>query len=338
MSFTIERTLFNEDQKNRFLNEKYPNESTRTTNTSILRSVGRFENDKNKDLCKFSYEEVKELLIGMKKKSVKSLGVAYTIIMQYLDWCLFNNYSSMNVLKLVDKKEDLPKYVHQVAQKNSYISRDQMYSYCDRLYNYADKAMIALLFENVRGRTEKGHSYEEMRNLKINDIFPETNTIAITRDVDDNVKNDAETPNPRTISVDPRTMDILVAAAIEDTYHRSNGEAEGRFAISQTKDTPYLLRTLDRKSSAGDDRITVGNISARFKNFRQYTGIKFLNPTLVFQSGMFDRCFKEEADIGELSSDNFRYILSDLELDERGWQGLKETYESYKQIQSTVPK
>ena len=53
---------------------------------------------------------------------------------------------------------------------------------------------------------------------------------------------------------------------------------------------------------------------------------------------MFDRCFKEEADIGELSSDNFRYILSDLELDERGWQGLKETYESYKQIQSTVPK
>ena len=97
MSFTVARTLFNEEQKNRFLNEKYPNESTRMTNTSILRNVGRFENEKNKDLCKFSYEEVKELLIGMKKKTAKSLGVAYTIIMQYLDWCsLENHYSSMN--------------------------------------------------------------------------------------------------------------------------------------------------------------------------------------------------------------------------------------------------
>jgi len=330
MSLTIERTLFNEDQKNRFLDEKYPNESTRMTNTSILKSVSRFEHEKNKDLSKFSYEEVKELLIGMKKKSIKSLGVAYTIIMQYLDWCLFNNYSSMNVLKLVDKKEDLPKYVHQVAQKLSYITREQMYDYCDMLYNYVDKALLVSLFENIRGRTKKGYTYEELRNLKMSDLDPESNIVIVTRDPDDKIKN----PRPRPITVDPRTMEILRMACIEDTYHKSNGEDTGRFAIMPVKDTPYILRTLDRKSSDNDERIAVGNISSRFKNFRTYTGIKFLNPTLIFQSGMLDRCLQKEKELGELKSEDFRQLFRSLELDERGWQGLKEMYEAYKQTQS----
>ena len=335
MSFTVARTLFNEEQKNRFLNEKYPNESTRMTNTSILRNVGRFENEKNKDLCKFSYEEVKELLIGMKKKTAKSLGVAYTIIMQYLDWCsLENHYSSMNVLKLVDKKEDLPKYIHQVAQKNSYITRDQMYNYCDNLYNYVDKAMMALLFECVRGRTEEGHSFEELRNLKKSDLIPELNTVFVARDADEENK-----PRRRPVTVDPRTMDILLKACLEDTYHKSNGEDTGPLAVLQTKNTPYILRTLDRKIKEFDERISVGSISSRFKNFKQYLNIHFLTPTLIFQSGMLDKCLKKESENGELKSEDFRQLFrDDLELNERGWQGLKEMYEGYKQTESIVPK
>ena len=332
MSFTIERTLFNEEQKNRFLDEKYPNESTRMTNTSILKNVSRFEHEKNKDLCKFSYEEVKELLIGMKKKSIKSLGVAYTIIMQYLNWCLFNHYSSINVLKLVDKKEDLPKYIHQVAQKLSYITREQMYDYCDMLYNYADKSVVALLFETVRGRPIKDHTFEELRNIKKTDLIPESNTIIVTRDP----YGEILFPQSRPITVDPRTMEILQMACLEDTYHKLNGLDDGRFAILPTKDTPYILRTIGRKNNT-EERITVGNIGARFKNFRQYTGIRFLNPTLVFQSGLLDRCLKKENEVGELTSENFRQLFRDLQLDERGWQGLKEMYETYKQTQSIVP-
>jgi len=332
MSFTIERTLFNEEQKNRFLDEKYPNESTRMTNTSILKNVSRFEHEKNKDLCKFSYEEVKELLIGMKKKSIKSLGVAYTIIMQYLNWCLFNHYSSINVLKLVDKKEDLPKYIHQVAQKLSYITREQMYDYCDMLYNYADKSVVALLFETVRGRPIKDHTFEELRNIKKTDLIPESNTIIVTRDP----YGEILFPQSRPITVDPRTMEILQMACLEDTYHKLNGLDDGRFAVLPTKDTPYILRTIGRKNNT-EERITVGNIGARFKNFRQYTGIRFLNPTLVFQSGLLDRCLKKENEVGELTSENFRQLFRDLQLDERGWQGLKEMYETYKQTQSIVP-
>jgi len=322
--------LFNEEQKNRFLDEKYPNESTRSSNASILRNVGRFEYDKNKDVSKFNYEEIKEVLIGLMKKTNRSMNVSYTIIMQYLDWCADKKYIPINILTLVDK-EDKKKYVHKVAQKNSYITRDQMYDYCSQLYNYVDKAIWVLLFEGVKGRSCIGHSFEELRNLKMKDIMPENNLIVVTRDPDDETKY----PQKRVISVDPRTMDILVTACKEDTYHKSNGEAKGRFAIMPVKDSPYLIRTIDRLGTGDDDRISVSNICSRFKNFRQYIGVKFLNPTLVFQSGMFDRCLRREAEVGELQSEDFRQLFRDLNLDERGWSALKEMYETYKQTQQT---
>jgi len=317
MSFN--RTLFNMELKNDFLNEKYPNESTRMTNASILRSVGRFELEKNKDLSKFSYEELKELLIGMNKKSIDSLEVSYTIIMQYLDWCLDKNYSSMNVLKLIDK-EELPKYINQVAKKNSYFTRERLFSdVIDKLYNYVDKAMVAILFEGGRGRSLSDHTFEELRNLKDTDINPEINLITVTRD------NGEE----RDIKVSQKTMDILVSATKEMEYHKLNGEGKGRFAIRPLKQTPYILRTLDVEFSDGD-KITSSCIVTRFTKFREYTGIKFLNPTLVFQSGLLERCEEKEKEKGELQNEDFRQIYLNVNLDPRRWFSLKEMYEAFK--------
>jgi len=327
----MDHKLFNEDRKNCFLNEKYPNESTRSTNTSILRSVGRFEYELDKDLCSFSYEEIKDLLIGMKKKSLRSMGVAYAIIMQYLDWCcLDKHYSSMNVLKLVNK-EDLKKYIHKVAQKNSFISRDQMYDYCNRLHNYVDKALIALLYEGIRGRTKEGFSYEEIRNLKKTDLIPEFNIVNVIKDPDDLIKN----PSPRKVQVDQRTMDILIAASKEEYYHKSNGDATDTFSILPLKDTPFIIRSMDVFFS-DDDRMTPGNISSRFRNFRSYLNVKFLTPTLIFKSGLLDKCLSMEKELGELKPDHFKQLYRNLELDERNGNSLKEMYDSYKS--SLTPK
>jgi hypothetical protein len=326
-------SLFNSERKNRFLNEEYPNESTRSTYASILRSVGKFETDKNLDVCDFSYSDATELLIGLKKKTFRSIDVAHTIILKYVDWCIKNTYSKtfVPVFKLITK-DDLKNYVHQIAQKNSYITRDQMYEYCGRLYNYIDKAMLVLLYEGLKGRSMAGHSFEEIRNFKMNDILKD-NIIIATRDSDDETK----ISQTRLVQVDPMTIEILLAACKENTYHKSNGEAKGRFSVMPVKDSPYLIRTIDRTGTGDDNRISVSNICSRFKNFRQYTDVKFLNPTLVFQSGMFDRCLKRENEIGELKSEDFRQLFRDLNLDIRGWPALKEMYEDYKRTKSIGP-
>ncbi len=326
--------LYDPERKNRFLNEKYPNDLTKATYTSLLKAVGKFERDKNKDVCDFSYAEATELLIGLGKKTFRSIDVAHTIILKYGDWCLEEKYNNtgVNIFKLFTK-DDLKQYINQVAQKNSYITRDEMYDYCSQLYNYIDKAMLALLFEGVRGRSDINHSFEELKNLKMTDIYPDSNMIIVTRDSDENQQS-----QKRAISVGPRTMDILVAACREDVYHKSNGEAKGRFAIMPIKNSPYLIRTIEKLNTTNeDDRIAVGNICSRFKNFRKYTGIKYLTPTLIFQSGMLYRCLKMEEEIGEeLKPENFRQLYRDLQLDERNWSGLKEMYKNYKQNKSIV--
>ena len=313
--------LFNPDQKNRFLNEEYPNESTRSTYTSLLVATSKFEVEKQKDLCDFSYSDVVDLMIGLKKKTPKSLDVAQTIITKYVDWCLAEEYSKtgINAFKLLTK-EDLKKFVHQVAQKHSYFTRERLFNdVIDKLHNYIDKAMIALLFEGVRGRSIVDHTFEELRNLKDTDINPEINIITVRRD------NGEE----RDISVSQKTMDILVVAAKEMDYHKLNGDGKGRFAIRPLKQTPYILRTLDVEFSDGD-KITSSCIVTRFTKFREYTGIKFLNPTLVFQSGLLERCEEKEKEKGELQNEDFRQIYLNVNLDSRRWFSLKEMYEAFK--------
>lgn len=327
--------LFNPDRKNRFLNERYPNEGTRATNTTLFKSIGQFEKDLNIDISDFNHSEAVELLMGLKKKSFRSLDVAHSIIMSYEQWCLDEKYHKtfIPVFKLISK-EELKNYVHKVAQKNSYFTRDQMYEICSKLYNAIDQAILISLFENIRGRTIKEFSFEELRNLKKKDIYPETNTIITTREPDP--KNGVYLPQKIIIPVDPRTIQILLKASIETMYHKENGYDTGVLASMPIKDTPYLIRTIEKFTMEDEDRITVGNINSRFKNFRKYLNMSFLSPTLVYQSGLFDKCLRKELEIGEeLKPIHYKQIFQKLELDDRNGASLKKMYEMFKRSKNS---
>lgn len=328
MSFAIKRELYNEEVKNRFLNDKYPNEGTRKTYSSILKNVARFELEKNKDVYSFSYAEAVELLIGMKKKSFASLDVAHTIIMQYVNWAVEEKYCSINPFALITK-DDIKKYIHKVASQKSHFSREQMYQYCDQIYNYIDKSLVVLFFESAKGRPKGKHTFEELRNLKKTDLKPITNTVTLTWDKDP----DKEKPTQRDIIIDSRSMAILLEASEEEEYHKLNGEAEGKMATMPLKDTEYLLRSLD-VDNGGEDRMSPASINTRFKGFRKFTDAKFINPTNTFQSGMIERCAIKEKQIKEeegrdMTSDDFKNIWLNLKLDDKQHSVLKDMYNAY---------
>lgn len=316
--------MYNPDRKNRFLNENYPNESTRATYKTTLASVKIFEEEKDKDICDFSLSEAVEVLIGLKKKTFKSLDVTQSILVKYIDWTIEEKYSKtfINSFKLIDK-EDLQKYTHQIAQKNSYIDREKLFDVVGQLYNNIDKAIPLLFFEGVKGRSKGEHTFEELRNLRFRDLIPELNTIIVTRD--DNTD--------RPVSVDPRTMKILIAASQETEYYKLNGQATGRFAVMPLKDTEYILRMID--TERGDNtKITANGINTRFKKFREWTGVHFLSPTTIFQSGMLERCESKEKQVGELTVEHYKQLYRDVNLDPKGYSALKEMYETYKKNKS----
>lgn len=320
--------LFNPERKNRFLNEEYPNESTRTTYGSLLAKISQYEQDKNKDVCDFSYNEAVELMIGLKKKTDNSLGVAQSMIGRYVDWCINpdQGYSAPpNIFKLINK-EDKSKYTHQIAKKNTYIDREKMYEYCSRLFNYTDQSFLVLLFEGLRGRTEVNNSFEELRNFKMTDVIPELNTIIATR-------NNGER---NVMKVDKRTIDVLVYASQQTEYHRANGQATGKFAIFPLQDNGYLLRTIENNNNNEDNKITISSLNSKFRKIREYTEVSFLTPTSLFQSGLIERCEILEQEIGELQPENFRQIYKDLKINEKRWSNLRQIYELYKKNKGNI--
>lgn len=319
--------LYNPEQKNRFLNENYPNESTRATYTSLLVNIQKFEAEKEKDVCDFSLSEAVELLIGLKKKTYKSLDVAQSILVKYIDWTIEEKYSKtfINSFKLIDKS-DLQKYTHQIALRNSYITKEKLFSdVVNQLYNYVDKAIPLLFFEGAKGRSNGDHTFEELRNLRERDLIPEINTIIVTRD----------NGEQRHIQVDPRTMAILIAASKETEYFKLNGEAKGRFAVMSLKQTEFILRPMDvDRGDSNNIKMTANSINTRFKKFREWTKTPFLNPTLCFHSGLLERCEEKEKEVGELTVENYKQLYRDVNLDDRRYSSLKEMYETYKKNKS----
>jgi hypothetical protein len=320
--------FYDPERKNKFLYDEYPNEDTRKTYGSLLSKISYYEEDNHKDLCDFSLSEANDLMIGLMKTSENSVDVAHTIINMYINWCIDQNqnYSKtgFNSFKLLDKK-DKQRFVHKVAQKLSYITRDEMYEKCEMLYNYIDKAMVCGIFELIKGRPEQGHSLEELRNLKKTDLLPEINRVILTRFDENNI------PMTRSIKVDKRTMNIFVIAAKEEIYHKENGESKTTFAIMELKDNQYLIRTADNGGDGEDDRIKIPSINSRFKIIRKYTKSPFLTPTNLFFSGLFERCEQLEKQYGgKLMVEHYRQIYRDLELADRQGATLKLKYEAYK--------
>jgi len=119
-------------------------------------------------------------------------------------------------------------------------------------------------------------------------------------------------------------------------YHKENGYDTGVLASMPIKDTPYLIRTIEKFTMEDEDRITVGNINSRFKNFRKYLNMSFLSPTLVYQSGLFDKCLRKELEIGEeLKPIHYKQIFQKLELDDRNGASLKKMYEMFKRSKNS---
>lgn len=330
---TKQFNLYNPDRKMKFLEEEYPNEATRTTYKSLLSIISVYENEKDKDLCDFSYADAVELLIGLRRKSLQSLNVAHTVIVKYTDWCIdpnqFYSKTGFNAFKLI-RPEEKEKYVHQIAVKKSYFTREEIFGeVINQLYNYIDKAIIALIFEGVRGRSENGYSFEELRNLKKKDIMPESNQVVVTRYDEDYIEQ------KRVVEVSPETMSILVKAREEEEYHKDNGNASGKLAILPLRDNDYLIRTIANNWFGDDERATINSIHTRFKAIREYTGVKFLNATLVFQSGLLEKCEKLEEIKGELTTQDYRDIYLNMELSDSQYATLKSKYELFKKNKSS---
>lgn len=140
--------MFNKAQKETFIKEYLRSKVIAETSLyAIFKKTEDFEEKLNKDVSKFTRDEILDMLAKFKAKSINSL-LNYTIVLKHYSRFVFgavgtNAYESIgkaDVADMVDKNA------------NILLTREELDDVEVQLLNWVDKAIIELLWNGVSGK------------------------------------------------------------------------------------------------------------------------------------------------------------------------------------------
>ena len=140
--------MFNKAQKETFIKEYLRSKVIAETSLyAIFKKTEDFEEKLNKDVSKFTRDEILDMLAKFKAKSINSL-LNYTIVLKHYSRFVFgavgtNAYESIgkaDVADMVDKNA------------NILLTREELDDVELQLLNWVDKAIIELLWNGVAGK------------------------------------------------------------------------------------------------------------------------------------------------------------------------------------------
>ena len=140
--------MFNKAQKETFIKEYLRSKVVAETSLyAVFKKTEDFEEKLNKDVSKFTRDEILDMLAKFKAKSINSL-LNYTIVLKHYSRFVFgavgtNAYESIgkaDVADMVDKNA------------NILLTREELDDVEVQLLNWVDKAIIELLWNGVAGK------------------------------------------------------------------------------------------------------------------------------------------------------------------------------------------
>jgi len=318
----MNKMLYNEKLKEQFIHQYSDNDNSKKVLRSFFNSVSKIETDFEKDLSNFSADDLVSLFSLIPSRTIKSIIFKQAIIKDYINWVMKKTQDSNITINpaIMYEKKDLQRFVSKTAQQFQYIkNRDAMYKFCDMLNNERDAALFALIYEGVRGRSNIEDSFEEICNLRTEHVHQFTNRITA-------VRNDGEV---REVDVDSRTMELVMDAIEQKEYHDGNGE-HPKGKISELMDTDYVIKGIKTIRQTEQPQRTL--ITSIFKIIKKYTGMPFLTPIKVFESGMLATCAELEKEKGELQETDYKDVVLKYGQNHTIWYGLKEKYLMFKEM------
>jgi integrase len=293
--------FYNENLKKRFLEEK----PTQTQNFYgyVLSKACNMEELLQKDIHDFTLNELITLRQSYNNRSFTVVLSIKSVLTQYIDFCIEQGYvkSKINYLKGVGGKEDIIKYVDNIAKNKKFISEEELYEIENLCYNAQDAVIFNLLFNGV-----KGENSEELINLKILDCDFTNNTLILTK-----MNGDS-----RTIKVSDRTMELIKDAINQDKYFKNNGEeCAAKAQTWNIIETEYVVRTAGKTA----DKAKPSNIISRINKIKTFWGNPYLTVTSIWYSGMLNYANKIKEDKGELFREDYENINKVFSYDPRYW-------------------
>lgn len=288
--------LYNEEQKMRFLIERYPLESSRIKYLADFKLFSEFEKDLNKDVCNFTNNEFIDMFSGgLNAQTFTSLLTKRSTLGEYLNWAFDEGFRKDRVdIKDIITREDLKPFVRKLALEGRYITEENLKELCqNHMENAQDAILFVLPFVGVLGE-----ELSEIINLKVKDCNFKTNEIKIV----------GRDNNP--YKMPEWIMNIIKEACEQTRYVKENGMSESEWRIPKLDILPtkYVLRNSGKRKTFNEET-KYGYHSAlnRFKKTSRLLGYEYLSPKSILKSGIFNELQKRENE-RELTIQDFKDV------------------------------
>lgn len=276
-------------------------ENTAKTYRRVLEKASKLEEEWDKDICEFSYDELDKLLGFLDAGSINSVQVQHSVLRQYIRFADEHHYANPLTLSYIDmfKVEDFNKYVNKIRTKKQILDIEDILDIAEEVDkvegNMQDVCPIVLIFSGAWGT-----NLEELINFKKDDLDEENYKIKLTTDKG----------NERTIDVDPELFRIIVDASNEVEYVKGNGQnlEKMKFTHFELLDTPYVLKNVKRRDT--QIKISPQSVRQRIDKIKKFWGNEYINPTSILKSGMiaYARKYMEENNLEKLQTEDYQHI------------------------------
>jgi integrase len=301
-------SLFNANVKNEYLEEMIGqgviSEQTSISYARIFGVTSELEEKFKKDLNKFNFEQMEEVLFSFEANNRNTVESYARIISSYLNWSVRKKKAKTNVLSDL-KPDDFEKYLTDVE---TYFTEKQLRRYEDSCQNYQDAVIIRLLFMGVGSR-----QLSEIRNLKKEDIDFDNKRLKLINTLKSDEKGLPIKYTERYLTVDERTLTLIEGAINQKTYLKKNGNLNQTAnnnvrPYTDLVDNDYVLRASITKTENWHIPVDKFVIYRRISGIAESLGIDDLTAKFIQRSGMMYHANELMAGDDELSLDDLKII------------------------------
>lgn len=287
-----EKPFYNSGFKEQFL-DTLESTSLAPVYSSMFRKSKEVEERLEKDIFNFNTDDIDLLFYTFSSPSVQTLYVYHSLIIRYVEYAISEGQrlSNINLYKTMDYTK-LNQYV--AYYKHSYVTLEEFNKFVDYLANDYDVAIFRALFEGIGGT-----GYEELRNLKVDDIHEQDGEFYVTLyDLDPRTKE--TTVREKKISYE--LVKDLNRANNQQEYISGNGEGTSYNSVTEFVESPYVFKPLRKGNyTQSDGQIDKQNVYRKSRLLAKITDGKISNVKTLSISGMIHEANELYKEKGELT-------------------------------------
>lgn len=262
--------FYNEEVKNRYLNESNFSEDTKSVIASLFEKTRTTEIFYGDDLYSFTLSQIDKVMKLMSSSTYNSALNNKSRLNRYISWAIENGLRKSNINPLQGTTDEwTEQYVDRVSKR--YLSEIEINDIIEELDSYQDKALVRAIFEGI-----SGVGFSELLSMRISNIH--NDKIQVKN------KNKSE---PRMVSISNKLKKLLYKAYEETEYFYPIGDS----VTELTENEDRILKATVWKNSKNNE-LKAHNITRRMSNIKERFDLEEFSVKTVLDSGKIKMAYE----------------------------------------------